>query len=64
MSSNDKKFYTDTKLPDDELLTLSQKTLNEDPRTTPRDIKALKDWIKKQPHLDKYVRQGHFYTAP
>ena len=32
--------------------------LKEDPKRTANDIKAIKEWIKKQPHLNKNVRTG------
>ncbi len=41
-----------------ELELLARKELNEDPTRTPKDIKALQEWIKKQPHLAKTAKQG------
>ncbi len=47
-----------------ELELLARKELNEDPTRTPKDIKALQEWIKKQPHLAKTAKQGRklFFT--
>ena len=36
---------------------MAKKEINEDPQTRQSDIKTIKEWIKKQPHLDKYIRQ-------
>ena len=36
----------------------ARENLNEDPKRTESDIKAIKEWIKKQPHLNKNVRNG------
>ncbi len=44
-----------------ELVELARKELNEDPARTPKDIKALKEWIKKQPHLAKTAKQGKYF---
>ena len=32
--------------------------LGEDPKQVKKDIKAIQDWIKKQPHLHKKIRTG------
>ncbi len=45
----------------EELVEIARRELNEDPSRTPKDIKALKEWIKKQPHLAKTGRQGIYY---
>ena len=42
----------------EDLEAYAKEHLNEDPKRTPNDIKAIKDWIKKQPHLNKNVRTG------
>ena len=36
----------------------ARENLNEDPKRTEKDIKAIKDWVKKQPHLNKNIRTG------
>ena len=42
----------------EELEKRARENLNEDPKRTASDIKAIKEWIKKQPHLNKNVRTG------
>ena len=42
---------------DAELVTMAKEIINEDPRNRETDLKAIKEWIKKQPHLSKYIRQ-------
>ncbi|XP_049942692.1 retinol-binding protein pinta-like [Schistocerca serialis cubense] len=34
-----------------ELQAIAQKNLNEDPKRRDEDIKHIKEWLKKQPHL-------------
>jgi len=36
-----------------ELAAVAKKEVNEDPRNKEADLKAIKEWIKKQPHLKK-----------
>ena len=36
----------------------ARENLNEDPRRSANDVKAIQDWIKRQPHLNKNVRTG------
>ena len=50
----------------DELEDKLKNELKEDPKMVEKDIKALKQWIKKQPHLAKTGKQGkknHLLTA-
>ena len=42
----------------EELEKYAREHLNEDPKRTESDIKAIKDWVKKQPHLNKNIRIG------
>ena len=42
-----------------ELQTFCVEKLNEDPKRRDNDIKAIKDWMSKQPHL-KDGRHGNF----
>ncbi len=44
----------------EELALKLKNDLNEDPTMVKKDIKALKQWIKKQPHLAKTGKQGGF----
>ncbi len=37
---------------------IAKDNLNEDPARVKNDIKAIKEWIKKQPHLHKNVNTG------
>jgi len=45
-------------IPNNELVEMAKKEINEDPKRTPADIKHIREWIKKQPHLAKSARQG------
>ena len=45
-------------LPPDQVAKLAKKDLNEDPSRRDRDVKAIQEWLKKQPHLDGNVRSG------
>lgn len=45
-------------LAQEELEKLAKELLNEDPKRREADIKHIRDWINKQPHLGKNVRQG------
>ncbi len=42
----------------EELDALARTELNEDPNMVQRDVRALKQWIRKQPHLAKTAKQG------
>ncbi len=42
----------------EELVELAKTEINENPSMIKADMKAIKDWIKKQPHLAKTSRQG------
>jgi len=42
-------------LPQEKLNTIAKEKLNEDPDRLENDLKAIKDWIKKQPHLDGHI---------
>ena len=44
-----------------ELADLARTELNEDPSMVKKDLKAIKEWIKKQPHLAKTAQQGKVY---
>lgn len=46
-------------LNDQDLVKLARAELNEDPSRRDADIKAIKDWLKKQPHLDGNVCIGN-----
>ncbi len=39
------------KISDDELDKRAKENLNEDPRNVKNDVKAIKEWMSKQPHL-------------
>ncbi len=41
-----------------ELEIRASKELNENQKTRDQDLKHLRDWIAKQPHLGKHIRQG------
>ena len=43
----------------EELEKIAREELNEDPKRTASDVKAIQDWIKKQPHLHKNIRTGN-----
>ena len=45
-------------LSDEEVAKIAREELNEDPKRVKDDIKAIKEWIKKQPHLHKSCRTG------
>ena len=53
----DGKNATGKHFSDEELVKMAKETINEDPRNRETDLKAIKEWIKKQPHLNKYIRQ-------
>jgi len=44
---------------EDELIQMAKTELNEDPKRTAADLKHIKEWIKKQPHLAKTARTGN-----
>ena len=43
---------------DEELKKIAKDELGEDPKRVKNDIKAIQEWIKKQPHLNKNIRTG------
>ena len=45
-------------LPADEIKRLSRQYLNEIPEQRESDIKAIREWIKTQPHLKENGRTG------
>ena len=45
-------------IPENELAKLAKNELNEDPARLKADIKHIKEWMKKQPHLAKSARIG------
>ncbi len=47
------KVYTD-----EELNKKAKEELKEDPKRIEKDMKAIREWIKKQPHLAKTSKQG------
>ncbi len=48
---------------EEELEELARTEMNEDPEMVRKDLKALKQWIKKQPHLAKTGKQGCWKLA-
>ncbi len=48
---------------EDELTRMAKEELNEDPKRVDKDIKAIREWIKKQPHLAKSAKQGATSTT-
>ncbi len=47
------------KLSDESLEKIARDELNEDPVRRDADLKAIKEWIKKQPHLNGSVCTGN-----
>ena len=45
-------------LPKEKLDLIAKEKLNEDPARLHSDLDAIKQWIKKQPHLDGHVPIG------
>jgi len=45
-------------IPETELAKIAKEQLNEDPKRVKADLKALRDWIAKQPHLAKTAKTG------
>ena len=45
-------------LPKAKLDVIAKQKLNEDSERLESDLQAIKDWIKKQPHLDGYIPTG------
>ena len=43
----------------DELEKIAKETLNEDPNRREADIRSIKDWMSKQPHLKDHGRKGN-----
>ena len=41
-----------------ELDTLARETINEDPKRREADVRAIKEWMNKQPHLKENGRNG------
>ncbi len=47
-------------LPDEKLAKLAKDELDEVPERQESDIKAVKEWISKQPHLKDHIREGKY----
>ncbi len=45
-------------LTEQELEAIAKERLNEDPQRRSADIRAIKDWLNKQPHLKENARKG------
>ena len=45
-------------LPKEKLELIAKEKLNEDPSRLDSDLDAIKQWIKKQPHLDGHIPIG------
>lgn len=45
-------------LDEQKLQKLAKENLNEDPDRLQEDLQALKEWIKKQPHLNEHIPSG------
>ena len=43
----------------DELEKIAKEKLNEDPNRREADIRSIKDWMSKQPHLKDHGRKGN-----
>lgn len=43
-----------------ELQVLAEQVLNEIPSKRNDDVRAIQDWIRKQPHLREYGRSGEY----
>ena len=52
------------KLSDESLEKIAREELNEDPVRRDADLKAIKEWIKKQPHLNGSVCTGSKFWIP
>jgi hypothetical protein len=46
-----------------DLESFAKERLNEDPQRREADIRSIKDWISKQPHLKDNCRKGFYLTA-
>ena len=42
-----------------EIETIAKEKLNEDPKRRDADIRAIKEWMRKQPHLKENGRNGN-----
>jgi hypothetical protein len=45
-------------LSEEEVAKIAKEQLNEDPKRTKEDIKAIQEWMKKQPHLSCIAYAG------
>ena len=46
----------------EELDKIAKDELNEDPERVENDMKAIREWIEKQPHLKNNARTGNEYS--
>jgi hypothetical protein len=57
MAQNSKKIIPGL-LGEDQVARLAKKNLSEDPSRRDKDVKAIQEWITKQPHLNGNIRIG------